>query len=46
MVPISKTLPTDNTTVTGINYKEQYECEWDPMILTNNIIHTSISKFL
>jgi hypothetical protein len=29
-----------------INYKVQYECEWDPMIFTNCIICTSIIKFL
>ena len=45
MVFISKTLITNNTTVAGINYKEQYKCEWDPMILTNYIICTSIFKF-
>ena len=26
-----KKLTTDNTTAAGINYKEQYECEWDPL---------------
>ena len=35
MVLIWKTLITNNATVAGINYKEQYKCEWDPMILTN-----------
>jgi hypothetical protein len=30
------TLPThtDNTATAGSNYKEQYECEWHPIILT------------
>jgi len=41
-----KKLTTDNTTVAGINYKEQYECEWDLMILTNYVICISIFKFL
>ena len=38
-------ITTDKTTG-GINYKEQYECERDPMILTNYILFTSIFKFL
>jgi len=46
MVLISKPLITDNTTIAGINYKEQYKCEWDPMILMNCIICTSILKSL
>ena len=33
-VLISK-LTTDNTTIAGINYKEQHECECDPTVLTN-----------
>jgi len=41
-----KTLITDNRTIAGINYNEQYECAWDPMILTNYIIHISILKIL
>jgi len=24
-----------NTNIAGMNYKEQYECEWDAMILTD-----------
>ena len=46
MVLISKTPITDNTTIAGINYKEQYECEWDPMILMKCIICAGILKFL
>jgi len=41
-----KKLTTDNTTIAGINYEEQYKCEWDLMILTNYTIWTSIFKFL
>ena len=44
-VLISKTLITDNTTVAGINYKEQYKCEWDQMILTDCLICSSIFNF-
>jgi len=46
MILISKTLITDNTTIAGINDKEQYECEWVLMTLTNYVICTSILKFL
>jgi len=35
MVLVEKILVTDNTIIAGINYKEQYECERDPVILTN-----------
>jgi hypothetical protein len=33
-------LTTDNTTAAGINYKELYDCKWDPMTLTNNTLYT------
>ena len=46
MVLISKTPITDITTIAGINYKEQYECEWNSMILTNYIICSRIFKIL
>jgi len=39
-------LPTDNTTTAGINYKELYDCQWDPMTLTNNTLYTLAFKFL
>ena len=26
----------DNTTTAGINYKELYDCKWDPVTLKNN----------
>ena len=35
MVLISRTIIMGNTTVAGINYKEQYKCEWDPDRLHN-----------
>ena len=37
---------TDNTTTTGINYKEPYDCKWDPMTLTNNKLYTRAFKIL
>jgi hypothetical protein len=46
MVLISNILIRDNTTIAAINYKEYYECECDPTILTNYIICTSIFKLL
>jgi len=33
-------LTTDNTTAAGINYKELYDCKWDPMTMTNNALYT------
>jgi len=36
---------TTDATITGIYYKGQYECECDPMILTNYIICISILIF-
>jgi len=39
-------LPIDNTTISGINYKELYDCKGDPMILTNNTLYTLAFKFL
>ena len=39
-------LDIDNTTTAGINYKEQYDCKWDPVTLTNNIMYKRAFKFL
>ena len=36
----------DNTTTTGINYKELYDCKWDPVTFTNNTFYTRVCKFL
>jgi len=33
-------LPYHNTATEGINYKELYDCKWDPMTLTNNPLYT------
>jgi len=38
-------LTTDNTTTAGINYKELYNCKWDLMTLTKNILYTPAFKF-
>jgi hypothetical protein len=35
-----------NTTTTYINYKELYDCKWDPMTLTNSTLYTAAFKFL
>jgi len=32
--------------VCDINYKELYDCKWDPMTLTNNTLYTPAFKFL
>ena len=37
-------LPIESTT--GINYKELYYWQWDPMTLTNNTLYTPAFKFL
>jgi len=29
-----------HTSTAGIDYKELYDCKWDPMTLTNNILFT------
>jgi len=42
---LAQILIIDNKNTAGINYKEQYKCELDPMILTNYIIATNILKF-
>jgi hypothetical protein len=39
-------LTIDNTTTAGINYKELYNCKWDPLTLMNNTLHTVEFKFL
>jgi len=39
-------LTTDPTTTAGVNDKELYDCKWDPMTLTNIILHTPAFKFL
>jgi hypothetical protein len=36
---------TTNENISCINYKEQYECEWNPIILTNYIICIIILNF-
>jgi len=38
---------SSNTTILYfiINYKEQYDCKWDPMILTNNTLYTPALNF-
>jgi hypothetical protein len=36
--PVPIVQEATDTTIAGINYKEQYECEWDLKILTNYII--------
>jgi len=33
-----KKLTTDNTTMAGINYKEQYECESNPLDIARIIL--------
>jgi len=30
----------------GSNYKEIYDCKWDPMTLTNNTLCTAVFTFL
>jgi hypothetical protein len=37
---------TDNTTTAGVNYKELYDCKWDPMTLTKNILYRAAFNFL
>ena len=39
-------LATDNTTTAGNNYKELYDCKWDPMTLFNITLPTPAFKFL
>jgi len=39
-------LTVENTTTAGIIYKELYHCKWDPMTLTNDILHTAAFMFL
>ena len=39
-------LTTDNTTTADINYKELYDCKWDPMTLMKNTLYTAAFKFL
>ena len=46
MYNIHVKLNTDNTTTAGSNYKELYDCKWDPMTLTNNALYTQAFKFL
>jgi len=36
----------DYTTAAGINYKELYDCKWNPVTLTNNTLYTAAFKFL
>jgi len=48
MYSIYAKFTTDNTTrpIAGINYKELYDCKWDPMTLTNNTLYRAIFKVL
>ena len=39
-------LTVDNRTTADINYKELYDCKWDPMILMNNRLYTATFNFL
>jgi hypothetical protein len=39
-------LTTDKAATTGINYKELFDCKWNPMTLTYNTLHTPAFKFL
>jgi len=39
-------LTVDNTTTADINYKELYDCKWDPMTSTNNTLYIPARKFL
>jgi len=39
-------LTIDNATIEGINYKELYDCKWDPMTLMNNTLYKLAFKFL
>jgi hypothetical protein len=39
-------LTIENTTTAGINYKELYDCKWDPIALMNNTLYTAAFKFL
>jgi hypothetical protein len=39
-------LTIDNTTTTGINYRELYDSERNPMTLTNSTLCTPAFKFL
>jgi len=32
--------------VCDINYKELYDCKWDPLTLTNHTLYTVTFKFL
>jgi len=38
-------LTIDNTTTVGINYKELYDCKWDPITLTCTQLYTTVFKF-
>jgi len=35
-----------NTNTADINYKELYDCKWDPMTLKNNAFYTPEFNFL
>jgi len=39
-------LTIDNKIAEGINYKELYDCKWDRMTRTNNILYTAEFTFL
>ena len=39
-------LAIESPSTGNINYKELYDCKWDPMTLTNNMLYKSAFKFL
>ena len=38
-------LPYHNATTADINYKELYDCKWDPVTLPNKTSYTPAFKF-
>jgi hypothetical protein len=46
MYNICVILTIGNKNTASINYKEIYDCKWDPMTLTNNILYTPVFKSL
>jgi hypothetical protein len=38
-------LNIDNLSTAGINYKELYDCKWDPITLTNITLYTPAFKY-
>jgi hypothetical protein len=39
-------LTIDNIATADINYKELYDCKWDPMMSVNNTLYTAAFNFL